>query len=878
MVQKIEKFIIALANFFPTIVKKQTNLMNNPSKSLTSTGIMKNANKWPGKSNGHPAIWHMLDVAACAEKLIIGHHLFKSITQSECNALLVLIALHDIGKISDEFTRRLNSKPIDYYHWQLSDVLLLHHLNEILEPALRNDKYVLGILYASVSGHHGGPERTHDHLELIKQKRKIGKDGIEFSKNWTQCILELFPEASLEELDDKTAKTISWVLSGLVVAADWIGSNEEWFPSQLEEITPQEYLSLARERAGQAVTKAGLEPALVDKTRNGNNLVGLNNLRPMQLAVENAVLPDEPFLTFIEDSTGSGKTEAAIILAHRMLKDKKADGLFFALPTTATANAMFSRMKNIISRIFSSVPTLSLVHGRSHLHEGFRELVGIENDKTANCTFWLADDRRRSLLAHVGVGTIDQALLGILPTKFATLRLYGLTNRILIVDEAHSYDPYMQRQLETLLKMHGMNGGSAIIMTATLPASMRQAYANAYCEGRGIELSTIDYSYYPGMALIGSSKLSQPVEPVETSCRSIKVDRATDFKNAGTRIIKGIEAGAASVWIRNSVDEAISTAKEFISSGHNPTLLHARFAVGDRLKIEEDLINRYGREGKNRSKGLVIATQVIEASLDIDFDLMVSDLAPIGSLIQRAGRLWRHMDMRPESFRPVQGPQLTVLSPDPKVVMDDQWLHNVLDGGAWIYDIGDLWRTAKILFDHGVIQTPYGLRNLIDFVHGKQAPEVPKPLSECDLENKGKHLAEFAQAQNNVVKVTEGYLLGTEGKVWGDEKFPTRLGEETSTLVLAKSYSSELIPWCDDNSESRAWALSEVNCSKRRLKKLTNVLPNQSKSEIQVIKKQWSKAKRKHFILCPVDNMGFICEGLKYTSKLGLEFERNALD
>ncbi len=854
--------------------------MNNRPKISTSR-IMKRAEEWPGKSNGHLAIWHMLDVAACAELLLKEHHLFKCTTESERNALLILIALHDVGKISNEFLKRIKGCPVNYFHWQLSDVLLKHCLNdEILEPAFKCDKYSLGILYAAVSGHHGGPERNNNRLEIRRRKNAIGGLGIEFAKDWTRCLLEIFPDASLEGLDEDTAKKISWVLSGLVVAADWIGSNEEWFKPQLDQIKPKKYWKKSHECAVQAVKKAGLDPVLADISKNGKQLVGLNNLRPMQLAVETATLPDEPFLAFMEDSTGSGKTEAAIILAHRMLMDKKANGLYFALPTMATANAMFSRMKKIISRIFSKVPTLSLVHGRSHLHEGYRNLVGIENDTTAeaNCTLWLADDRRRSLLAHVGVGTIDQALFGILPTKFATLRLYGLTNRILIVDEAHAYDPYMQRQLETLLRMHGMNGGSAIIMTATLPIPMRQAYADAYCKGRGMKTTNLDYSYYPGLAFVGSSVSTQPVEPVETSCRSIIVDRATDTKDADSRIIKGVESGATCVWIRNSVDEAISTTKEFISKGYDPKLLHARFALGDRLKIEEGLINQFGRKGKNRSREIVIATQVIEASLDLDFDVMISDLAPIGALIQRAGRLWRHMDIRPETLRPVPGPNLTVLSPDPESVRDDQWLHNVLDGGAWVYDIGDLWRTAKILFSLGEIKSPDNLREIINFVHGDQALEVPQPLIKGDFENIGKHMAEFAQAQNNVVIVMDGYLMGTGDKVWSDEKFPTRLGEETSTLVLAKRESSGLLPWCNDNSEARAWALSEVSCSKRRLNYYRNNLPDQSRDDIHEVKKLWSQAKRKHFILCPVEEDGYICDGLKYSSKLGLEFETNPLE
>ena len=147
-----------------------------------------------------------------------------------------------------------------------------------------------------------------------------------------------------------------------------------------------------------------------------------------------------------------------------MISSGNARGLFFALPTMATANAMFDRMVKAVSNLFNdSLATVGLSHGQAGLNLQFRELIGSDNDPTpeAGCTRWLVDDRRRTMLAEVGVGTIDQAFMGILPTRFSTLRLFGLTDRILIVDEAHAYDIYMQRQLETLLHMQAMNNGSS---------------------------------------------------------------------------------------------------------------------------------------------------------------------------------------------------------------------------------------------------------------------------------------------------------------------------------------------------------------------------------------------------------------------------------
>ena len=146
---------------------------------------------------------------------------------------------------------------------------------------------------------------------------------------------------------------------------------------------------------------------------------------------------------------------------------------------------------------------------------------------------------------------------------------------------------------------------------------------------------------------------------------------------------------------------------------------------------------RFGRDGIGRSGRVLVATQVVEASLDLDFDVMVSDLAPVGALIQRAGRLWRHMDRRPVADRPVSGPVLTILSPDPDQVTDSSWLNRVLDRGAWVYRHDHQWLTARAMFDAGTISSPDGLRALIQAVHGLCTPDVPEPLTHALREAEG---------------------------------------------------------------------------------------------------------------------------------------------
>ncbi|MDE0094946.1 MAG: CRISPR-associated endonuclease Cas3'', partial [Gammaproteobacteria bacterium] len=395
------------------------------------------AGDWPGKksdSTEHPAIWHMLDVASCAEQMIRGHRAFVEYTENQCRAFVVLAALHDIGKISVSFRDLVrDGRQGQYRHWKLSDLLLINVLDPIIEEEFGGNRHARCELYAAVSGHHGGPERTNDRREIQRRRRCIGADAEQAAKDWLTLLLGLYPGGTLEGLDQPAARKISWALSGLTVASDWVASNADWFPPATTGIGLHDYHARSRAQARDAIARAGLDQAATPTIRDARTLTGLPDLHPMQQAVEKVSIPDGPVLALIEDATGSGKTESALIMAHRLISSGRARGLFFALPTMATADAMFGRMVNAVSRLFEgSAPSVSLSHGRAGLNTRFRELTGADDDASpeAGCTRWLADDRRRSMLAEVGVGTIDQALMGVLPTRFSTLRLFGLTDRV----------------------------------------------------------------------------------------------------------------------------------------------------------------------------------------------------------------------------------------------------------------------------------------------------------------------------------------------------------------------------------------------------------------------------------------------------------------
>ncbi len=829
---------------------------------------------WPGKSddqgNTYPAVRHMLDVAACAERLIERHVAFLHLSRAQHRALTVLIALHDVGKLSESFRALVqNHETGSPLHWELSDFLLRDSLEDLLCElgACRDARQEL---YAAVAGHHGRPPSITDQREGRKRKRAIG-EGEAVGREWVAQLLGLFPGASLEDIAPDDAKKLSWALSGLTIVSDWVGSNQEWFPFKPESRNIHEALTLARKSAAIAVEQAGLAPP-GPRTPDPAVPLGMTNLRPMQWAVSQVMLADGPKLAVIEDSTGTGKTEAALILAQRMIASGKARGLFFALPTMATSDAMLDRVRRHAPALFAEPPSVLLTHSRAVLSRRMRALYATVSDNTpeAEGGAWLTDSRRRALLATVGVGTVDQALLGILPTRFSTLRLFGLADKVLIVDEAHSYEPYMKEQLEALLRMQARLGGSAILMTATLPLAMRRAYVAAFRDGLGKAERSLATSCYPGLHLVGHDVQSHTVDPASASVRTVSVRRLSSADSAFDLLMGAAESGAAAVWVRNAVDDAIEAIDELRQRGVEADLLHARFAMTDRLRHEQALMRRFGRDGEGRRGRILVATQVVEASLDLDFDAMVSDLAPIGSLIQRAGRLWRHMDLRPARERPVPGPRLHVVSPDPDSAEGEHWLLDVLGRGAWVYRLDEQWLTAKAIFDAGEIAAPGGLRALIEAVHGDARPEVPSALTKAALEAEGRAWAETGLARRNIVDGDAGYRRGNRGAVGDDAQFPTRLGEPQVTLVLARRRGDELVPWADHEDPDIAWALSELSTSRKRFERL---LPNQDTPEIRVVKRHWPEWRQRNHWLCVVEAGCVNGDRLLYTSDEGLRID-----
>ncbi|MXZ00803.1 CRISPR-associated helicase Cas3' [Candidatus Poribacteria bacterium] len=709
--------------------KEQKNMKDQSETSLLA---------WPGKSRKresdprHPAAYHMLDVMAVAEILAKDWALEARLKK----AFVLLVGLHDLGKLTPEFRAMLEEgadAPV-WCHWETSEAIL-YALDDILAEYLPGKQQAREELYAAVAGHHGRPSQKDKKADVDRMAKKLcGSLTLADSRYF---LLELIDLLGVEPCDPMPkaipAKLLSWLLAGQASVADWIGSNTDWFKPKDPNWTIAEYWEIARKKARIAVEQAGLEKG---RALDGC-ILDFDQFHPMQQVCKEIEISEGPTLVLIEDETGTGKTEAALLTAQRMILAGKGDGLYFGLPTMATANSMFSRCVATVGRMIDN-PSLVLAHGKSKLSEQFRSVAAGEARQLGydvSSTAWLADDRRKALLAQVGVGTIDQVLSAVMPAKHTTMRHWGLLGKILVVDEVHEMgDPYMMVALRKVLAMHASCGGSAILMTATLPVRQKRELIEAFT-GKDNLLPSEKENFYPCLTVISRDQAdAREVATVDCGRPDVLVQRIKAPEAAVNLIAEKSRAGSACVWIRNSVDDAIAAVEDLRRSGIDADLLHARFALCDRKRIEDALVARLGKSGSDDTRRgyVLVATQVVESSLDLDFDVMVSDLAPMAAIIQRAGRLWRHMAERPADARPVDVPILYLVSPDPDIVTGPDWLPETIGTGGYTYSRLDTWRTADTLLKVGRISVSHGLRDLINPVHGDDPIDAPDVLATAD--------------------------------------------------------------------------------------------------------------------------------------------------
>jgi CRISPR-associated endonuclease/helicase Cas3 len=823
----------------------------------------------------HPLVYHSLDVAASGNvflqqhqhlRLHLAHQLGFQDDQIFLHWLTFFLALHDLGKFAEGFQGQHQAlfvelhgqrdviRPYAVRHDSLGFLFWREALRQRIEQedwlglhlserGWRSWRRALYYWVRAVTGHHGKPPSEQDGILSHYFSETDQQAAVAFCREARDVLLPNIHQEQLPSVDvfATQSKRLSWWLAGITVLADWVGSNQDFFPYQQPDMPLAEYWKATQKKATAALQNAGVLPAMPAAPQQFQQLFpGLSQATPLQQCVADLPLGDGPQLFILEDVTGAGKTEAALMLAHRLMSAGIGNGVYLGLPTMATADAMFTRMEAIYQHLFAEAwqPSLILAHSARDLSARFRQAVlpsvhtmeldyvpPDEQTASARCKAWLADNRKRALLAQVGVGTIDQALLAILYARHQSLRLLGLFGKVLIVDEVHACDAYMHRLLRVLLRFHASIGGSVILLSATLPQTMRAELVQAFCEGAGIDIQALVAKAYPLLTHVSAAgTVEVPLATRSGLERFVSVEWLTDLDDVTAHILQASQSGRCVCWVRNTVADARAAFEAL--QGHIPDdklhLFHARFAMQDRLAIEHQVLTYFDKQsnGAMRMGRVVVATQVVEQSLDLDFDVMISDLAPIDLLIQRAGRLCRHA--RDQEGNPIAGPdqrgapQLLVYGPEPEKDAARRWFAAVFPKAVKVYpDHGQLWLTATLLREHGGFQMPEDARGLIEGVYGEDAEQrMPAALQEVHYAVQGEYAANRSQAQLNSIDLDAGYEANTL-TWWDDAVTPTRLGEPTTAVRLARWDGQTLRPWADGEF---AWHLSQVQVRQTLIK------------------------------------------------------------
>ncbi|MBS4098105.1 MAG: CRISPR-associated helicase Cas3' [Sulfuricella sp.] len=816
-----------------------------------------------GQPGWHLLPYHCLDVAAVGVAYLERSSLLKSCCgllgcseQAFLSWSALLLVLHDLGKFSEAFqsqrpdlilalqmrtpnpTKIYSERHDSLGFWLWEDYLVDEVLPKIGIDASRNTQRSLKCWLLAVTGHHGMPPKPSGNTDSFF-RREDKQAAADFVQAMAQLLLTEEARRIPASPNFKIAsEMMSWWFAGVTVLADWLGSNTRFFPYQAPSMALGAYWEGAQGQAIEALSHSGVSPSTIAQGCSFKALFqNIQEASPLQQWAMSVDIPQAPQIYLLEDVTGAGKTEAALMLAYRLMEQELAEGFFIGLPTMATANAMYRRVAEVYQKLFVDNANLVLAHGHRKLVEEFAASVlpadspeqdGAQLDETASarCTAWLADHSKRALLASAGIGTIDQALLAVLHSKHQSLRLLGLFNKVLIVDEVHACDAYMQGVLEVLLEFHARTGGPVILLSATLPSRMKQALLNAYAKGRNHVSAPAQRSdayplatrWHDGLTVLRE----EPLASRANVSRTVQVHYEADVEKVFAYIIAGLQQGRCVGWIRNTVADAMD-AYERLSrtvSPKNITLFHARFALRDRLEKEARVLASFGEDSKqpDRQGRLMIATQVAEQSLDVDFDVLVTDLAPIDRVLQRAGRLQRHVrdaegnrllasdakDQRPALCLWVYAP---VWTEQPRA----DWYGAAFEKAQYVYDHhGQLWLTAKVL-QRGGFTMPSDARNLIENVFS-ETETLPETLAKNAMKAKGQEMSEASLAQLYTLKIDGGYKRGEIGDWWSEAKTPSRLGEETMEVMLAKWVDGNLQPWAEG-----AWAYSMVKVAARLL-------------------------------------------------------------
>ena len=780
-------------------------------------------------------VQHLMDTADIAAKLfdcyLSEHHrnLMASVwegDQAKARATFVFLAgVHDVGKVDIRFTCQRQDlaelirrqglvvlRKRDYPersllpHGLVSQFALQEDIAEGRGDGSR------ALQWAILVGVHHGRYPDAGAVYVARQQYRTQEGSREDDPRWGQARSEILrwmaarsgfpliaPGTALPELPIAVASAYA---SALVIA-DWLASNEDYFPlrprpvGESGKLSIEGYPELTADQQRDRVERAWMRAAFPSPLRIPEAPTGEAadfyrhrfgwpaSYRPTEaqrVAIEIATRED-PDLMIVEAPPGSGKTELAFAAAEVLMRARGLQGVFVALPTQATTNAMFERVTSWLTSILGDEPQklgIQLAHGKNSLNESFVKLLergksplevhDDEEDLGLHASRWMGQ-RWRSTLSPVVVGTIDQVLLAALKSRHVLVRHLGLMGKVVVIDEVHAADEYMETYLEAALTWLGMYGIPVVLLSATLPPARRSALLEAYRRGRGSSVegaeSVEGMIGYPVISTVSSAGVRvHEIDGEAEVAKRIVPTSVGSPREIAQMLDRELAQGGCAVVIRNTVREAQETyeAVRELFGREQTTLLHSRFLAAERAARDRRMLELFGKGATQRpQRHVVVATQVIEQSLDVDFDLMLTDPAPMDLVLQRIGRLHRHE----RADRPVGLREARCL-----VLVED------LSAAPWSYSTG----TDHVYPRHAVLRA-------LGILSDRGEITVREPVD---------------YAQLTALAYSDVEAVGPDQ--WADA-FDAALGERERSTAQSRMRAST---WCIDGVNLPRWQAAEL--------------------------------------------------------------------
>ena len=641
-----------------------------------------------------------------------------------------IAAMHDIGKAHPSFQIKDGNPLPEGYE------------DETI-PYFRHEIAVLDIAPEIWSEWDGRTRRTLAKVLSLHHQHKNKACAPVENKKWEELWIEIETEirdwSGFNTISLKTfnnTDSFCTILTSLIILSDWIASsNEEDKAIKGLGLTHHEKL-----QPFDFKERFGYDPRISQQTV----IEKVNSMSEM------------PLTMIIEAPPGEGKTELAMWLAHKMGNYWNKNGIYFALPTAATSNQMVGRVRNYLKNDISHANDVALMHAMEWLEDTNEEMPPEERVARDE---WKAP-QKRALLSRYAVGTVDQVMLSVLKVRYGTLRLFGLSNKVVIIDEIHAYDAYMTEIIKRLTEWLRALKVPVIMLSATLPSERKRNLLD-------IELPLNEYPLVTSIFADGHAEQFVPGEVfrhMETEIEIVK-----DFDNI--KMPEGMNC-----ILVNTVDKA---QKIFDKIDGPKMLFHGRFTAKRRKEIEDEVLRMFSKDGE-RGNMTLVATQVVEQSLDVDFDYLVTELAPIDLIFQRLGRLHRH-DILGRG-----DPKCTIFYEKDK---DKKY-----GKSEYIYPTLLLERTERALNGVKSLKIPDDIRSYIENVYSEEVDaDLLEEFLSRSQENKMQEFEAMIRVLNAPVEMSFCLYEGFEAAGDDETAAKTRLGSGYKLCILPKDLYDEAI-------------------------------------------------------------------------------------